>query len=503
MAAGLHRRISSRVRRSRLAGGTSTVQTKARARKCALHAQAEQVLLRDDSAEVVARQDAEEVRQDDEPGEDRFLVVGLIAIAYVIWQMDKVNLSVAILPMATQYGWDAADIGLIQSSIFWGYAATTILGGVLAKQFGGKRVLLFAVVLFSTATILGPSAASVSTQVFTATRVLVGIGEGLAPGAALTLVASWIPASERSRAIATLGSGKNAGSIVGLLLAPLIISAFGWQSLFFAFGSLGLLWALVWAFNGKDREVSATRATSGRNVAPSEEQEEPPVPWQRILTTPQLWGIVAAHFGHDWGGYALLTWTPKFLNEKLGYDLQGSSQLTILPGLFAVGVAALGSSIADGLLKDGTDLTDVRKLMQGLGFLLPCVCIGALGALGDGAVGPGSPLPVALIVGGVATSALSYSGLYASHADLSKKYSGVVSGISTTFGALAGVGSNAFAGYALKATGSWAQSIFLPAVVFYLVGGATYQVLYNATPIDWDAAAEDEAVEGASGTPTE
>merc|ERR1719297_626854 len=139
--------------------------------------------------------------------------------------------------------------------------------------------------------------------------------------------------------------------------------------------------------------------------------------------------------------------------------------------------------------------------MQGLGFLLPCACIGALVALGDSAVEPGSPLPVALIALGVATSALSYSGLYASHADLSKKYSGLVSGISTTFGALAGVGSNAFAGYALKATGSWAQSIFIPAVVFYLVGGATYQVLYSATPIDWDATPEDELAEVDGGKP--
>jgi len=357
--------------------------------------------------------------------------------------------------------------------------------------------------LFSAATLLGPYAASVSTQIFIATRVLVGVGEGLAPGAALTLVATWIPKSERSRAVATLGSGKNSGSIIGLLLAPLIISAFGWQALFFAFGSLGLFWASVWAFKGKDREASATEVSSsvGRNITAGEKQEEPAVPWSRILTTPALWGIIAAHFGHDWGGYALLTWTPKYLNEKLGYDLQGSSQLTILPGLFAVGVAALGSSIADGLLKNGTDLTDVRKLMQGLGFLLPCACIGALGALGDGAVEPGSPLPVALIAVGVATSALSYSGLYASHADLSKKYSGVVSGISTTFGALAGVGSNAFAGYTLKATGSWAQSIFIPAVVFYLVGGVTYQALYNATPIDWDAPWADEVAEADSVKP--
>ena len=49
-----------------------------------------------------------------------------------------------------------------------------------------------------------------------------------------------------------------------------------------------------------------------------------------------------------------------------------------------------------------------------------------------------------------APGACSYAGLYSSHADLSAKYSGIVNGISTTFGALAGVCSNAYVGYALK-----------------------------------------------------
>jgi len=135
-------------------------------------------------------------------------------------------------------------------------------------------------------------------------------------------------------------------------------------------------------------------------------------------------------------------------------------------------------------LTSGTELTTVRKLAQGLGFFIPSVCIGILATLD---VQAGSPLPIVLIIAGVASGAFSYAGLYASHADLSRKYSGIVSGMSTTFGALAGVGSNAFAGNVLKETGSWSQAIFIPSVTFFLLGWAFYQVLYDATPVDWDA----------------
>ncbi|CAE7211766.1 PHT4 [Symbiodinium natans] len=387
--------------------------------------------------------------------------------------MDKVNMSVAILPMAEQMGWDSADEGVIQSSIFWGYAATQIIGGFLATRYGGKRVLLFAVTLWSCATMLAPLAANVSTQVFIASRVLVGIGEGLAPAAGLRMVATWVPESERSRAVSTLGSGKTTGSIAGLLLAPVVIGGFGWQAMFYSFGFLGLLWAWIWLVKGKDREGSATV------------ENDEPIPWLSILSTPQLWGVVVAHFCHDWGGYALLTWTPTYLNQALGYNLEGSSEITVIPSVCAVAVAAGSGILADNLHGNGMDLTSVRKLFQSVGFFIPCLMLGLLATTGN--VEPGSLMPIVLLTFGIASGACSYAGLYSSHADLSAKYSALVNAISTTFGALAGVCSNAYAGYMLKATGSWSQAIFLPSIALYVVGWAVYTLLYDATPVDWDA----------------
>lgn len=45
-------------------------------------------------------------------------------------------MSVAILPMASDFSWDSGEQGLIQSSIFWGYAATQVVGGLLSTRFG-------------------------------------------------------------------------------------------------------------------------------------------------------------------------------------------------------------------------------------------------------------------------------------------------------------------------------------------------------------------------------
>lgn len=35
-------------------------------------------------------------------------------------------MSIAILPMSAEYGWNPATVGLIQSSFFWGYLLTQV-----------------------------------------------------------------------------------------------------------------------------------------------------------------------------------------------------------------------------------------------------------------------------------------------------------------------------------------------------------------------------------------
>lgn len=54
---------------------------------------------------------------------------------------DKVNMSVAILPMSQQFGWSASVAGLVQSSFFWGYMLSQVPAGYLANKYSGRWLL--------------------------------------------------------------------------------------------------------------------------------------------------------------------------------------------------------------------------------------------------------------------------------------------------------------------------------------------------------------------------
>lgn len=86
-------------------------------------------------------------------------------------------MSIAILPMSVDYGWDAQTVGLVQSSFFWGYLLTQVAGGVWADRIGGKKVLGFGVIWWSVATVLTPFAATLGLPALLAARACMGVGE--------------------------------------------------------------------------------------------------------------------------------------------------------------------------------------------------------------------------------------------------------------------------------------------------------------------------------------
>ena len=72
---------------------------------------------------------------------------------------------------------NAFILGILLSSFFYGYLGTQVLGGWLAKRFGGKWVLAIGVLVTSILTMLTPIAAKTSFYLLLAVRVFEGLAE--------------------------------------------------------------------------------------------------------------------------------------------------------------------------------------------------------------------------------------------------------------------------------------------------------------------------------------
>ncbi|MCO5548515.1 hypothetical protein L7F22_001975 [Adiantum nelumboides] len=402
----------------------------------------------------------------------RWVIVILCFFAFLLCNMDRVNMSIAILPMSSEFHWDHTTVGLVQSSFFWGYLLTQIAGGIWADSIGGKQVLGFGVVWWSLATMATPFAAKLGLPCLLFVRACMGIGEGVAMPAMNNLLSKWVPASERSRSLALVYSGMYLGSVMGLAFSPSLIHKFNWPSVFLSFGSLGAFWYLAWERLAassplEDKGISAEekKLILGNNLKKEPVTE---IPWKLLLSKAPVWALIVCHFCHNWGTFILLTWMPTYYCQVLKFNLTESGLFSVLPWLTMAIAANVGGWIADTLVSKGVSVTIVRKVMQTLGFLGPAFFLTQLSHVN-------SPFSAVLcMMCSQGFDAFSQSGLYSNHQDIGPRYAGVLLGLSNTAGVLAGVLGTAATGYILQ-HGCW-DDVFKVAVGLYLFGTVVWNL---------------------------
>ncbi|PSS20996.1 Anion transporter 6 like [Actinidia chinensis var. chinensis] len=417
----------------------------------------------------------------------RYKIIGTTSLAFVICNMDKVNLSVAIIPMSHQFGWNSSMAGLVQSSFFWGYALSQLPGGWLAKIFGGRKVLKIGVLTWSLATALVPFLAGFMPGLILS-RILVGIGEGVSPSAATDLIARSIPLEERSRAVSFVFGGLSVGSVTGLLFAPALIQNFGWGSVFYIFGLLGIAWYSGFQILEEERPSFGAATMSGSKSISEKKSWSTSlqdlggsikdVPWMAFFKSEAVWAMIYTHFCGSWGHYTCLSWLPTYFSEELNLNLTEAAWVSVLPPLASIFATSIAAQFADNLISNGVETTTVRKICQSVAFLSPAICM-ILASLDLG-------LPpwemVMILTGGLALSSFALSGLYCTHQDISPEYASILLGITNTVGAVPGIVGVALTGYLLDSTHSWSISLFAPSIFFYLTGTIVWLVFASSKP---------------------
>ncbi|HEX4210946.1 MAG TPA: MFS transporter, partial [Candidatus Binataceae bacterium] len=307
----------------------------------------------------------------------RYTVVLLFALATALCYIDRVNISIAIIPLARANGYDSAAKGLVLSAFFWGYLWLQMPGGWVADRFGGKKILTAGVALWSLATFFTPIAASLSFGTLLLMRALLGAGEAVNFPAVHSIAARWTIASERARAISLHFSGVAFGTVVALLVSPALVLWLGWPSVFYISGGLGLIWLVLWQWKAADGPEDCAGVTphemgvirEGRADAPLADS----IPWKRIFSEPSVWAIVIAHLCNNFGFYIILLWLPSYLTRTFNVPMARLGFFSVTPWIVAFIMQNSSGWVADKLNQRGLALTTVRKLLQSSAFAVGAI----------------------------------------------------------------------------------------------------------------------------------
>ena len=406
-------------------------------------------------------------------------LVWALMVAFILCNLDKVNMSVAVIPLAEKFGWSATERGLVSSAFFWGYALTQVPAGYIAARLGGARVLAAAVFVWSAGTLVAPVAAAWGIFSLSFTRLIVGLGEGFGPAAVTALLAKHVPANMRARAVAIVFGGMELGNALGLLTCGPLIARAGWESVFYVFALAGFFWVGVW--------LTKLAPPEDPTVSEKGKAEETAVPYGEFLRTPAVWALITAHFCHNWGYYTMLAWLPSYFQIIFDAGATQAGQTALLPNLAMAAMAPLVGFAADGLQNRGMPRTRVRKVAQGAAFALPALTMAFLALVTPEGMGSSlglAPAPGAVIVVALcfafAMSTWSKAGLYCNHQDLSPKFAAPLLGITNTAGALCGIIGIWLTGVLLDSTGNWSLALFLPIACAQILGLVVYSAWGSA-----------------------
>jgi MFS family permease len=305
-------------------------------------------------------------RSPGEPEASRWWIVVLLFAAILVNYLDRGSLSVAAVPLMREFGLGPAAMGTLLSAFFWTYGLLQIPAGWIVDRFGLKWTYAGGFLLWSLAS-AGVALASSPGQVL-ALRLVLGVGEAVAPPASLAYIRVAFRREEQGLPTAIYLSGMMLGPAVGALLGGALLDRLGWRLLFALTGLGGCAWLVPWL----------VLAPAGRGAVEAARSAAGPR-WSRVLRSRALWGITAGSFCYSYAWNFYITWLPSYFVLRHGASYLQMGTATSLPLLGTALMSVAAGRAADRLIRRWGRPVGIRRGFVVCGFAIAAAGLLALG----------------------------------------------------------------------------------------------------------------------------
>lgn len=301
-------------------------------------------------------------------GNYRIKVLVVIWILYVINYFDKMAVLYLLPSIRTELGLSYEMVGFAASLFFFAYALAQLPAGMLADRFGPKRVMYFAISVFTFFTFLTGRVQSLTT--FILVRLGLGFGEGFHFVPSIRTISDWFPASEKGRATSFFTTSWTVAPAIGAIIITFIAGNWGWRSVFYVLSVPGLFGIIALWYYMKDTpeqalkegrlneaEFEYIKGTAAEKAAVAA-QSKPQ--YGIVMRDPQLWIITSIVFIKTFVYWGAATWLSSFLVEQHGFNIKTMGLLASLP--FFVGIAG---QMCSGWMMDKVTKSKAKPLILG------------------------------------------------------------------------------------------------------------------------------------------
>lgn len=327
-------------------------------------------------------------------GNYRWFIVALLVIATTINYLDRQIIGLLKPILEREFNWTETDFARIVMAFTAAYAVGLFISGGLIDKVGTRIGYAVAVIIWSVSGML--HAVARTAWGFGLARIGLGLGEAGNFPAAVKVVAEWFPEKERALATGIFNAGTSIGVVTALLIVPPILTAFGWQEVFWITGALGLVWVIFWwvyfdvpgrqkrlsaserdyieaGMNkpakgqgfGPDAEVDQASSAGAPNATSAFEHTRAPsgrktFNW-RLFSFPQTWAFIVGKAFIDPIYWFFLFWLPSYFAAHFSLDLKKPS-LQLMTIYAATTIGSIGGGyLSSWLVRRGWAVLRARK----------------------------------------------------------------------------------------------------------------------------------------------
>ena len=372
------------------------------------------------------------------PTRTRWWMLGLFSLMYLICYLDRGIISVAQPEIREAFGLSLGQMGLVLAAFTWAYAIGQVPVGWLGDRFGPKRVLSV-LLAWTSASAMMTGAAAGFAGLFSA-RFLLGIGEAGAFPVASRGMQLWFAPSERGRIQGITHffnrfAVRSRRSRQAASCSPMVG---GRCSMFRA---IGFVWVAVFLWSYRERpedhprvnhaELAQIRGLHPDGTLKNVSVAKQGTPWRRILTSPNMWWIALGYCCFFFGTNFYLTWYPTYLREYRGLSVAALGLWGSIPLLAGMLGDVVGGSLSDVILKRTGNAKLARRGVAAPGFLLAGAFVVPAAMVGD------ATMSIVFLATSFFFLEWVIGPAWAVPMDVGGRFSGTVTGVMNTAGALA------------------------------------------------------------------
>ncbi len=184
---------------------------------------------------------------------------------------------------------------------------------------------------------------------------------------------NWFAKSEKARAASFLLVGSYFGPVIAPFVSVYLADRFGWESVFYVFGGIGILIALLFYF------LSTSKPEDHKFIKKEELEfiqkerfitQNSKIPSKKFLKNKEFYALPIAYFFSIYITRLFIMWLPNFLQEAKGLNLKELGFGASLPWLMICLFVVFGGYLSDKILKLSNDFVKARTYLAILDFLM-------------------------------------------------------------------------------------------------------------------------------------